>query len=838
MSLENYRLPKAVVPTNYKLYIESNLDKFTFKGSVMIDINVMEKRDTIILNSKNLVIESATFDGNNVPFDEDKSNEIIILRTDPIKIGSHYIAINFNGYINDQMEGFYRSKYKLNGETRYMATTQFQSADARQAFPCFDEPNFKATFDITINGPIDKTILCNTPIKSVKKYEDVGRKSVTFETTPLMSTYIVAFIISDLEYLEGETFNGIKIRVYATPEHKSKLQFSLDVAIKSLEWYIKWFEIDYPLPKLDMVAIPDFSAGAMENWGLVTYREGAMLCDDNTNLNEKQDIVNTICHELAHQWFGNLVTMEWWTYLWLNESMATYFAWMLTDILFPEWQIWNKFMEQEYMTALELDSLETSHPIEVPVQKVSDAQQIFDAISYSKGSCLIRFLVDYMGMDEFQKGMRKYLNKNKYGNTVSDDLWDAFGNNIGKLMTDWTKQTGYPVIFVKCINSKDLVLSQSRFYKYGPSMNKDKEQIWTIPLDMKVSNSKIMSVVLDKMTSTFTIDNCSDILMNPNMVGFYRVKYVEPPNMKNLSDEQRIHLINDSFSLSTSGYQNFSDWFNIINRLDLPAEKNYYVWSSIVGHINNLYSLLRYHKDIKKQYRVKLMIPLYKPLESIINQLGWEDRDNESVNDHEMRELTIDALATTRNRIIIDEALNRFRNDKWLSRKTNILPIVGRYGTPDDYNKLLKIYEANTNPQMTDSLISAFGAVRNPKLIEQSLDLALSDKIREQDLWFFIRCLSMNDKTCDLVWDLVTSNWGKFMKKYPPGSQSLTYLVKSMAAGFLTEEQLNKYKKFFKDNLINGIEMSVNQTIEKTESKIKTTQRMLNDEMFKSLIQK
>lgn len=849
MSLVNNRLPKTVLPTNYKIYMEPDIDKFTFDGSVMININVLELRRDIILNSKNLVIISVFFNEINIPFEEDKDNEIIILKTDIVNKGLHNIFITFTGILNDQMEGFYRSKYKLNGITKYMATTQFEATDARQAFPCFDEPNFKATFDITINGPVDKTILSNMPIKSSRE-NIMNKKIVTFETTPIMSTYLVAFIISDLEYLEMKTFNDITVRVYATPENKLKLQFALDVTVKSLEWYIKWFGIDYPLAKLDLVSIPDFSAGAMENWGLITFRECSMLCDEHTELNEKKEIVMTICHELAHQWFGNLVTMEWWTYLWLNESMATYFGWMVTDILYPEWKIWNKFMEQEYTIALELDSLETSHPIEVPVKKASDVQQIFDAISYSKGSCLIRLLVNYMGLDEFRMGMQKYLNKNKYSNTVSNDLWDAFGNDIKKLMESWIKQSGYPVLCINSIDSNKLVLSQTRFYKYGsyrntPLFNKliqkdfnsiehanNISQIWIVPINIRLPDSNIISIILDNAIGVYQI-NSDNILVNPKRIGFYRVKYTNSPNIENMLNEDKVHLIDDSFNLAMSGYQGFSESFQMVKDLNLLTERNSCIWNAIIPYMNMIYSYLEYHKNVQDQYKYKILLPIFKPLELLINEIGWDDSEFKSINDYELRNTVIEELAFEENQKIIYEALARFRNNNWLNSKSIILPIVGKYGSINDYNKLMEIYETSTNPQIVDSLLVAFGSVQNPELIQLSMRLILSDKIKEQDLWYFIRCMSLNEKTRDLVWDLVTSNWDKFIKKYPPGSSSITYLIKSMGSGFMTEEQLNKFKNFFNINPIKGTEMAVDQTIEKIINKILIIDRILNDPVFK-----
>lgn len=829
MSLVNHRLPKNVIPINYKLYMEPNLTEFTFNGFVQIYINIKEATDRIILNSKKLFINTVIFDNMNVLFEEDNDKEIIIIKIDK-NYGLHNISIYFSGILNDQMEGFYRSKYKVNNEIKYMATTQFEPTNARHAFPCFDEPNFKATFDITINGPSDKTILSNTSVKRIEETK-YGRKNVIFNTTPIMSTYLVAFIIADLEYLEKNTFNNIAVRVYATPNNKSKLDFALDIAVNALELFIRWFEINYPLPKCDLVAIPDFSAGAMENWGLITFRENQMLCDEQTNLNEKQDIVNTICHEIAHQWFGNLVTMEWWTFLWLNESMATYFAWMMTDILFPEWHIWNQFIGEEYNLALELDSLETSHPIEVPIEKASDIPQIFDAISYSKGSCLIRFLVNYIGIDDFRRGMQKYLNDNKYGNTVSDDLWNVFGNNVRKLMESWTKQTGYPLISVN--NESHLILSQTRFYKYGPIKESDQDRsIWIIPVEIRLEDSNIL-LLLDKETKIYNLGKNEDILLNPKRIGFYRTKYVTLPKMVNLLFEEKINLIDDGFNLSLSGYQDFSKPFEIINRLNLYTETNYYVWNSIITNLNLIYRYLRYHENVRKQYRNQTMLPIIKPLESIIKKLSWNDKKGESINDYKLRELAIEELAFIKNKMIINEALNRFRNNNWLSRKSVILPIVGKHGIIDDYKKLLYIYETNTNPQIIDSLLLAFGSVQNPELIKLSLDLVLSDKIREQDLWHYIRYLSYNEKTSDLIWDLVTSNWDKFIKKYPPGSSSITYFVKAIAAGFITENQLKKYQAFFKANPIEGANMAVNQTIEKIFNRILIIKRIISDPFFK-----
>ena len=843
MSLVNYRLPRTILPKHYELHMNPDLKNFTFSGYVRINIDITQPTDTIILNSKNLSIRDSIYlSGNKCNFTENKDDEIIIIKKEDLAkindVGSYLLSISFDGILNDQMAGFYRSTYKLpNGETSYMATTQFESTDARQAFPCFDEPSFKATFDINIVAPRNKTVLSNTDIKSVALYGiNYDTQRVTFDTTPVMSTYLVAFIVGDLEYSEKKTSNNITVRAYATPGNKDKLSFALDIAVKALDWYIKWFNIDYPLTKLDLVAIPDFSAGAMENWGLITFRESDMLCDENTGLNEKQRIAYVVCHEIAHQWFGNLVTMEWWTYLWLNESMATYFGWLVVDALFPEWHVWNKFIDQEYIHALELDSLESSHPIEVPVQKASDVQQIFDAISYSKGSCLIRFLVNYLGQDDFRKGMQKYLLKNQYANTTSDDLWQAFSDvkDIKSLMQNWTKQTGYPVVCCDCNANKKLVLSQTRFYKYGPKKlvgkqdsNNDTDSFWIIPLEVQLQNSNI-SLVLDKPLDTYTLetlDSAENMMLNPKRMVLLRVMYAyNIPNITNLSLEDKNALLNDSFCLALSGYQDFSKIFQIIDKLNLPLERNYNIWSSVTEYLDLIHSYLENHKDMQEKF-MNTIVTICKPLESLHQQLGWDDIDNESINDKELRDLILMQLSFQKNESVIKEAFRRFYTDKWLSKKLIILVLVGKYGSLDDYKKLIAIYETTTSSQVKETLLTAFSSVRRPESVKLNLELVMSNKIRDQDLLSYISCLSNNKYTRDSVWNLITTNWSKFIEKYPKGSSGLGYLVKVMANGFKTEEDLAKYKEFFKIRP-EGTDMSISQTIERISNKMLIIKRV------------
>lgn len=811
------RLSEQVTPNTYDINLDIDLDNFKYNGKVCITCNVNVVTENIVLNSKGLVHNKiSVFQNNKEQFKSFLvSNELLNIETEILEKGICYINIEFTGEITTQLEGFYRSKYVHDNIEKYMATTQFEAASARSAFPCFDEPNFKAVFNITIQGPKDKTILSNSSVLSVIECEKT--KIVKFNPTPKMSTYLVAFIISDLEYVETETSNGTKIRVYATPGNNNELDFALDIAKRALEWYNKWFGIEYELPKMDLVAIPDFDAGAMENWGLITFREECLLCSKNTTLAEKQDIVNVICHEIAHQWFGNLVTMEWWTYLWLNESMATYFAWLLTDELFPEWEIWNRFIRDENARALNLDSLENSHPLEVPVNEVHEIQQIFDAISYSKGACLIRFLVDYIGMHNFQKGMREYITKYQYDNAVSDDLWNSFGPEINELMDCWTHQTGYPMLTVSVIKNIDkyeCTISQTRYFKNNKT--EDIPTKWNIPIQIRFDNH-IQTVLLNSFTQTYSFDDIP-IIINPNRCGFYRTLFTTPICYDKITNNEINCVLSDICCFSMSGHIQFSQIFPKLKEIVKYASSDYYFWTTLVSYINNIYDLLDFDTDLQEKFVENIIKPIYHNLENIYELLGWHNNEKETANDAFLRTLVINNLCRY-GMGPLETAFSEFRNNNWMSKREEILPIVGRFCTIDDYKKMLEILESTHDQQLVSILIGSIAKATNKEMIEQNIKLIEDGKIRDHNLRYFINCLSYNPKSRIEIWNYVTSNWDKFLGLYPAGSSGLCGIVKVIASGFSTQEQLGMYENFLKIPPM-GTEMSVNQTIENIKNRI------------------
>ena len=424
-----------ISPSNYVLEFEPNFKNFTFAGKETIDAKISKPTNIITLDAAELKIKKCHIESKNGPFRAKTSlnpkKEQLSIKISKKVSGHIKIHIDFTGILNDRLLGFYRSQYKDNkGKTKFLATTQFEAADARRAFPCWDEPKAKATFDISIIADKGLTAISNMPVEKTKK---IGKKTrYTFSRTPIMSTYLIYLGVGEFEFLSSK-LGKITIRIVTTKGNKSKGKLSLEFTKKFLRYYEKYFKIKYPLPKLDLLAIPDFAAGAMENWGAITFRETILLYDSKTSSTKtKQFIAEVISHELAHQWFGNLVTMEWWNELWLNESFATYMATKIVDKFYPEWDLWDQFVETSMNSAMMLDGLKTSHPIDVKVNQPSEIREIFDNISYDKGGCVLRMLENYVGKENFQRGLQHYLKKHMYQNARGESLWKFYRKSFQK----------------------------------------------------------------------------------------------------------------------------------------------------------------------------------------------------------------------------------------------------------------------------------------------------------------------------------------------------------------------------------------------------------------------
>lgn len=559
------------------------------------------------------------------------------------------IAIEFEGIMNNEMAGFYRSKYKPTGTPaksvpsdesfHYMLSTQFESCDARRAFPCFDEPNLKATFDFEIEIPDDQVALSNMPVKETKPTKE-GWNMVSFETSPIMSSYLLAWAVGDFEYVEAFTdrrYNGkqIPVRVYTTRGLKEQGNFALDHAPKIIDYFSEIFDIDYPLPKADLLAVHEFTHGAMENWGLVTYRTTQVLFDEKTSdARFKNAVAYVVAHELAHQWFGNLVTMDWWDELWLNEGFATWVGWLAVDHLHPEWEVWSQFVNEGMEAAFRLDGIRASHPIHVPVNDALDINQIFDSISYLKGCSAIRMLANHLGVETFLKGVSHYLKAHAYGNAKTQALWDALskasGKDVNEIMHPWISKIGHPVVTV-AEEPGQISIKQSRFLSTGDVKPEDDTTTWWIPLGLegKKGQSGITTMSLDKKEDTIRDIDDDFYKLNSGATGFYRVNY--PParlaklstQLDRLSTEDKISIIGSAGDLAFAGNSTTAGLLTFLQ--GCGKETNTLVWSQVLDSIGLVKGVFSEDETIKKgldNFTLKL-------IDAKVKEVGWEFPEGE-----------------------------------------------------------------------------------------------------------------------------------------------------------------------------------------------------------------
>ncbi|PVU93111.1 hypothetical protein BB561_003451 [Smittium simulii] len=862
-------LPDHLKPTHYDLNLTPDLDKLSFSGTVDIHIDVKNDTNTIVLHSNELKHTEASISYNdkstNLPtssFSSDAKDETISIPVPfTLKAGSKAtIHINFSGELNNLMVGFYRSRYTdSNGKEKYMATTQFEPTDARRAFPCYDEPALKATFGVTLNVKKELTALSNMDVKSNVLNAQTGLHAVSFDNTPIMSTYLLAFIVGELEYIEAYTtgkHNGkpIRCRVYTPPGQKERGKFSLDVATKALEFFAESFGIAYPLTKLDQVAIPDFEAGAMENWGLVTYRTVALLVDEATSSTRaKQQVAATVCHELAHQWFGNLVTMEWWNELWLNEGFATWVGNLAVNHLFPEWQIWTQFLIDEYARALSLDSMRSSHPIMVPVRHSSEISQIFDNISYSKGASTIRMLSSYLGLEKFLKGIHIYLNRHKYKNASTNDLWTALsessGRDVSKFMSLWTKNVGYPLLTVEdSADNKSIKITQNRYLSSGKATDEEDKTIWWVPVLLKSSvNNSTSDDIISERQSTITLSENFDssknswYKLNSGTNAITRIKY-SPKAIENLSAavgrgelelNDRIGLVADTSALSFSGHMRSSDFLTLLK--PFKNENSLIVWQEISARLETFISTWSGESSQVLESLYKLQRDLFTP---IMSRLGWDPKPNEDSLDSRLRALAIRSLGFSKHQATIDEAKVRF--DRYFNKgepealqadiRAIALALNVYFGGEKEYNTV-KAHYMNTTLPMDQRLIAlnALGSTEDPELVKKTLDFVMSEHVRNQDIYNGIILLSSHSKSRDMLWEWYKQSYDKLEEIYKAAMSSLGTMLKICAGEYSSFEMADKIEKFLSTKETSKFGRAMEQTLEKIRARASWLERDRED---------
>ncbi|CAN9425495.1 unnamed protein product [Alternaria alternata] len=849
-------LPVNVKPIHYDLTLEPDFANFTYQGTVTIDLDVVDDTTSISLNTNELKIHSTKVtagqqvitESPNVTTDDDaQTTKVSFDQTIPGGSKAK-LTMTFSGVLNDNMAGFYRSSFKAaDGSTTYMATSQMEPTDARRAFPCFDEPALKAKFTVTLIADDKMTCLSNMDVASEKQVDSTisggKRKAVTFNPTPLMSTYLLCFIVGELNYIETNNFR-VPVRVYAPKDRDIEHgRFSLELAAKTLEFYEKTFDSPFPLPKMDMVAIPDFSAGAMENWGLVTYRVVDVLIDEKVSgAATKQRVAETVQHELAHQWFGNLVTMDFWDGLWLNEGFATWMSWYSCNVFYPDWKVWEGYVTDNLASALSLDSLRSSHPIEVPVKRADEINQIFDAISYSKGSSVIRMISKYVGEDTFMEGIRRYLKKHAYGNTETGDLWaalaDASGKDVGKVMDIWTKKVGFPVVTVT-EGADSIHLKQNRFLRTADVKPEEDQTLYPVFLALRTKEGVDEDLTLFDREADFKLKDLDFFKLNADHSGLYRTSYT-PERLRKLgisakegllTVEDRAGMIADAGSLAASGYQKTSGILSLLDSFKHEAE--FVVCGEITGRIGSLRGAWMFEdqkiRDALKKFQLELSAEK-------AHELGWTFDEKDGHIEQQFKGLMFGAAGIAGDEKITKASFDMFEKFKAGDKSAihpnirgSVYAIVLANGGQEEYDVIVNETRNAATSDERNSALRALGRAKSPELIQRTLAMALSDEVKGQDIYLPIAALRSHAEGCHALWKWVKDNWSELERRLPPSLSMLSSVVAITTSGFTHREHIEDIQAFFSSKSTKGFDMALSQSIDAISAKAAWLERDAED---------
>ena len=761
----------------------------------------VEGAESITVHAKDLAISSVTLDGKAAQWTAGTNDEVTITHPD-IAAGDHVVVIAFDGVITDAMHGLYPCYYTDNGVKKELLATQFESHHAREVFPCIDEPEAKATFDVVLTTEQNVEVIGNMPILSQTTENDL--LVTTFDTTPLMSTYLLAWVTGELHRKTATTKTGVEVNVWATPaQPAASLDFALDIATRTIDFFDEYFDTPYPLPKSDHIALPDFSSGAMENWGLITYRETTLLADPaTTSISSKHYIATVITHELSHQWFGNLVTMKWWNNLWLNESFATLMEYIAVDALHPEWNIWLNFATSESIMALRRDAIDGVQAVQVEVQHPDEISTLFDgAIVYAKGARLLRMLQHYIGHDAFQTGLKAYFIEHEYGNTEANDLWRALGKASGKdiseFMNTWISQPGYPV--VSASETDDIVtLSQKQFF-VGPHAESDK--LWPIPLNSTCSD---MPEILDQATTTAPRSHTTPLRFNAGDSAHFLTHYDAPLLVRlideikagNLGPLDRLQILNEQTLLARGGVISSAELLPLLDAY--KDETTEAVWDIISMTIGELKKFVEGDEAAESQLRTlagRLARAQYE-------RLGWQAKPGESADDTKLRATILSTMLYSEHPAAITEAVDIYARTPLTELDPELRPLIisaaVRHGDDGSIiDTLLAAHKATSSAELQQDIAAGITATKQPEKIAQILSLLKDETIvRPQDAarWFVWTMRSRHGR--DLAWQWLQSNWPWIVTTFG-GDKSYDDFPRYSASCLLSRNQLESYRTFF-----------------------------------------
>ncbi|XP_077395201.1 glutamyl aminopeptidase [Festucalex cinctus] len=835
---KNFRLPDYVKPVHYDLLLEPDLDDDTYSGTVDIQVEVSKPtrhlwlhiRETFVSDMPRLKWLDKHGEQKHVSvkscFEYKPQEYVVVEATEELPVtgpGEVYVlSLDFQGWLNGSLVGFYRVTYTEAGITKKIAATDHEPTDARKSFPCFDEPNKKATYKISIIHHINYHVLSNMPHESVTEVLPGVKNRTSFQKSVPMSTYLVCFAVHQFDHVERISARGIPLRIYTQPSQISTAEYAANTTKVIFDYFEEYFNMNYSIPKLDKIAIPDFGTGAMENWGLITYRETNLLYDENQSSSyNKQRVASVIAHELVHQWFGNIVTMDWWDDLWLNEGFASFFEYIGVTKAEPSWGMRDIMIISDVLPVMVDDALLSSHPIIVTVSSPAEITSVFDSISYSKGASILRMLEDWMGKDIFRDGCQKYLKDYYFKNAKTSNFWASLANvsglPVGEVMDTWTKQMGYPVVDLT-VTESNAKLNQHRFL-LDPNADASKPPSplgykWTIPIKWhSVKSNKNMSAMFDKSITEHILRDYSPsedglLKINNDHIGFYRVNHDDQMwneisqqlenNHLEFDAADRTSYIDDVFALARADIIDYGHAFNLT--MYLKNEDQYIVWERVAASIAYVRDMLSGNAVLYPRFQ-KLFRDHVKAISS---ELGWNDSGTQI--QRLLRETVLGIACQMGDQATLDEASHLF--DQWIDGSlsdvaVNLRLLVYRYGmknsgTEAKWNIMFERYQKTFLAQEKDKLLYGLASMQDVTLLWRLLEASKdTNVVRSQDLFTLVRYVSYNPLGQSMAWDWTTLNWEYLVDRYTINDRSLGRLLNRLSISFNTELQLWKMEHFF-----------------------------------------
>ncbi|XP_051773959.1 glutamyl aminopeptidase [Ctenopharyngodon idella] len=863
----NFRLPDYMVPFHYDLHLEPDLNTDIYTGSVSIHLNLTQPSQHLWLHIRETFVTEVPTLQRSGPsgltsvrvkecFEYTPQEYVVVEAAEQLSVtgtGEHYIlTLHFQGWLNGSLVGFYRTTYQENGVTKKIAATDHEPTDARKSFPCFDEPNKKATYTISITHDSAYEALSNMPVES-KETLSGGKAKTSFKKSVKMSTYLVCFAVHQFTYMERTSKRGIPLRIYAQPLQISTAEYAANVTTIIFDYFEEYFDMEYSIEKLDKIAIPDFGTGAMENWGLITYRETNLLFDNKESSSvNKQRVASVIAHELVHQWFGNIVTMDWWDDLWLNEGFASFFEYVGVEQAESEWGMRDIILVNDVYPVMVDDALLSSHPIIVDVSSPAEITSVFDAISYNKGASILRMLEEFLGRDTFRDGCRRYLKDYPFQNAKTADFWkslaDESGLPVADIMDTWTKQMGYPLLHLTN-TATEAKLTQSRFL-LDPNADPSEPTTplgykWTIPVKWSALNSKSGSFLFNKeqteaVISGYSPDTDGLIKVNKEHMGFYRVNHHDSVwsaiaeqlftdhTVYNATD--RSSYIDDVFAFGRADIVDYGNAFNLTRYL--ANETEYIVWDRVATSISYVRDMLADDQELYLKFQ-----KLFRDhVQKISRVLGWNDEGSQT--QQLLRETVLGIACQMNDQETLDQASDIF--NKWIdgtisSVAVNLRLLVYRYGMKNSKSDLesrsweimFQRYLSASLAQEKDKLLYGLASVENVNLLHRLLEATKNESIvRSQDVFTLVQYVSRNAYGKAMAWDWMTLNWDYLVNRYTINDRNLGRLPSRITGTYNTELQLWKMEHFFALNPNAGAgEMPRKQAIETVKNNIEWMQR-------------